>query len=103
MNIVRKVSSVLLADGSSISHESESIGTPILKNKVFGAETLEHLLVVDYTARIHGRHPAIYLTILIPRTAAAAPCGAFHNLLSVDIIVMSGIRADLHRPMLLIS
>lgn len=62
-----------------------------MKNKVFRAETLKHLLVVDNAARIHGCHPAIYLTILIPRTTATAPCGAFHKFLGVDIIVMSSI------------
>lgn len=98
LQIIRQISSSGLSDGQSISHESEPISAAIFEDKVLCPKVSQYLFIVQNASSIHSCHLPIDLIILIPRAAAARPHRTFHELLSIRIVLLSGVFAHLNAP-----
>lgn len=94
-----QIPSIFLPHSQTISHKPEPVWTPILDIKILCAETVENLLVVEYTAGIHASDFAVCLAVLVPRTTAARPCGALHEFLGIHVVIICGVWADLDGSM----
>lgn len=92
--IVPKIPAIRLVNGKTITHESETIGAPVLVVEVFCAEALQHFLVVQDTPGIHGRDPPLVFAVFVPGPTATRPHGPFEEFLTVRIILHDDVWLD---------